>query len=217
MTKLSVYTVKGTKKKQGIVLPKEYGEKANLDLLAQAVRVYENRFHAQNAKTKRRGEVEASTRKIYAQKGTGRARHGALSAPIFVGGGKAHGPDGRSRTLKLPKKMAQKALLVALSIKAENGKLIVVEGLDSLNKTKDAAKLLGKILKSIKKRKSRNIVVALCKDNLKNSIYLRNIEGVTVELFSDLNAYKVYKAGVLVVDKNIFEKSKSKASRSGKK
>lgn len=208
MAKLNVYTVKGTKKKTGINMPKEYVEKENLKLLAQAVRVYESRVHAQNARTKRRGEVSASTRKIYAQKGTGRARHGALSAPLFVGGGKAHGPDGRSKTLKLPNKMAKKAFSVALSIKSKNGRLLVIEGIDSLKKTKDAAILISKLLKSAKISKATNITVAISSKNSKTSICFRNIKNVTVELFSNLNAYKAFNAAILIVDKDALSEIK---------
>jgi len=78
-------------------------------------------------KTKSRGEIRCSTRKIYRQKGTGRARHGARSAPIFVGGGVAHGPRPRDYSLKMPRKMRQAALRSALTAKAQDGDLVVVD------------------------------------------------------------------------------------------
>lgn len=208
MIKLNVYTTKGTKKQTGMNLPRDDDEKENLNLLAQAVRVYENRVHAQNAKTKTRGEVQASKRKIYAQKGTGRARHGALSAPIFVGGGRAHGPDGRSRSLRLPKKMAQKAFSIALLLKAKNNSLFVIEDLNSLKKTKDAAELINKLLESVKKDQANNIVVALSRANIKTMTYFRNIKRVTVERFCDLNAYKVFRSTILIADKDAFSEQK---------
>ncbi|MBN1168717.1 50S ribosomal protein L4 [Candidatus Woesebacteria bacterium] len=210
MTKLSVYTVKGTKIKEGINLPEKYIEQKNIFLLAQAIRVYENRLHAKNARTKRRGEVKASTRKIYAQKGTGQARHGALSAPIFVGGGKAHGPDGKSRSLQLSKKMSQKALAVSLSLKVKDDLLLVVDGLESLKKTKEAADLLKKLLKTINKNKCENVCIAVSDANKKVSMYLINIKGLKVERFSDLNAYKVFQADVLIVDKQAFSEKQNK-------
>lgn len=216
MTKLDVYSEKGTKKKTGMNLPKEFEEKENLKLLAQAVRVYENRIHAGPPKTKTRGEIKASTRKIYAQKGTGRARHGAISAPIFVGGSKAHGPDGRKRTLRLPKKMGRKALSVALSIKAKEGKLLVVDGVSSLKKTKDAAKLISKLITSIKGSKKAKITFALSIDNKSTSMYLRNIRNLKIEIFSDLNAYKVYKAGILIIDKDALGKKNIKTKKKSK-
>jgi large subunit ribosomal protein L4 len=79
--------------------------------------------------TKSRGEVRLTKAKWYRQKGTGRARHGARSAPIFVGGGVAHGPKPRSYEKKMPRKMRQQALRSALSALAADGQIIVVETL----------------------------------------------------------------------------------------
>ena len=79
-----------------------------------------------NHKTKMRGEIAATTKKMYAQKGTGRARHGAKSAPQFRGGGKAFGPVVRSHAHDLPKKVRALALKLALSGKAKGDKLIVI-------------------------------------------------------------------------------------------
>lgn len=91
--------------------------KVSDSLLAQAVYVYQSNSHQDTSKVKTRGEIRASKRKIYKQKGTGRARHGALSAPIFVGGGIAHGPTGiRPNRKKLNLKMKRKALVGALSL-----------------------------------------------------------------------------------------------------
>src|SRR5919109_1415006 len=78
-------------------------------------------------KTKGRSEVTATAKKMYAQKGTGRARHGNEAAPQFRGGGKAFGPVVRSHALSLPKKVRKLALRTALSAKAAEGKLIVLE------------------------------------------------------------------------------------------
>ena len=87
---------------ESITLPKEiFDAKINNPLMAQAVRVYLANQRRGTLKTKSRGEVAISTRKIYRQKGTGRARHGAASAPIFVGGGIAFGPKPRDFSLKL--------------------------------------------------------------------------------------------------------------------
>src|SRR3990167_4620035 len=97
MPKADTYSSKGTKQ-EGVNLPKAlFGEKQNDKLLAQAIHVYRDRQHLGNSKVKTRGEVTATTRKWYRQKGTGRARHGAVSAPLFVGGGVAHGPKGINR------------------------------------------------------------------------------------------------------------------------
>ncbi|GAB4443835.1 MAG: 50S ribosomal protein L4 [Anaerolineae bacterium] len=80
-------------------------------------------------KTKTRGEVSRTTAKWYRQKGTGRARHGSRKAPIFVGGGKAHGPVPRDYSQKMPRKMRRLALRSALSAKAAAEQLIVLDKL----------------------------------------------------------------------------------------
>jgi len=103
--------------------PKEiFAVKASDKLLSQYVYVYLNNLKKGRHKTKTRGEVAGSTRKIYRQKGTGRARHGDIKAPIFVGGGVAFGPTGQYRRLKLTKKMRRKALFYALSLKLKEKK-----------------------------------------------------------------------------------------------
>jgi large subunit ribosomal protein L4 len=80
-------------------------------------------------KTKSRGEINRTKAKWYRQKGTGRARHGARSAPIFVGGGVAHGPRPRDYSKKMPRKMRRQALRSALSALAADGQLVVVDQL----------------------------------------------------------------------------------------
>lgn len=80
-------------------------------------------------KTKSRGEVSRSKSKWYRQKGTGRARHGSRNAPIFVGGGVAHGPNPRSYRKKMPRKMRRAALRSALSVKALEGQVILLDEL----------------------------------------------------------------------------------------
>src|SRR5579885_383385 len=114
-----------------------FGEKVNKQLLAQAVRVYLANKRQGTVSTKTRGEVDGSTRKIYRQKGTGRARHGSVRAPIFVHGGVVHGPKPRDYSLNLPKKMRRKALFSALSAKLQDGQIKVVAGFEKLEpKTK---------------------------------------------------------------------------------
>jgi len=103
--------------------------KVNVGLMHQAhVRQLANARQGTH-KTKSRGEVRLSTRKIYRQKGTGRARHGDRKAPTFVGGGVAHGPKPRDYSLKMPRKMRQAALRSALTVKAQEQSLVFVDEL----------------------------------------------------------------------------------------
>lgn len=98
-------------------------------------------------KTKGRSEVRYSTAKIYRQKGTGRARHGSRRAPIFVGGGIAHGPKPRSYRKKMPRQMRRAALRSALSAKAEAGDIVVVDEITmDRPKTKEIAALLRELV-----------------------------------------------------------------------
>ena len=154
--------IKNTPKKSGHVIPlfslagmaagemalpvEIFAVTASDRLLAQYVRVYlANQRQATNT-VKTRGEVTGSTRKIYKQKGTGRARHGAKSAPIFVGGGKAHGPRLHSFKLKLNKKQRQKALYSSLSLALKRQDIMAVDGAGKIDgKTKQLVGLLGKL------------------------------------------------------------------------
>jgi large subunit ribosomal protein L4 len=111
-----------------VSLPEEvFGAKINKRLIAQAVRIYLANQREGSASTKSRGEVQGSTRKIYRQKGTGRARHGGVRAPIFVHGGIAHGPKPRDFSLKMPQKMKRAALFATLSLKAQTNAVRVIE------------------------------------------------------------------------------------------
>jgi large subunit ribosomal protein L4 len=212
MNKLNVYTAKGVKKSP-VSFPKAFQEKENPVLLAQAIRVYEWRKHPGLSKVKTRGEIVASTRKIYRQKGTGRARHGAKSAPIFVGGGKAHGPRGVKRKLAFPRKMRQKALKIALTMKAKDKAMIVIEEIASLKKTKEAQQLLNKIVAAEKDvGKKTNFTFALADKNLSAERALRNLERAQVIPFRNLNVYNVFFSGVLAIDKDVFGEGKSLSS-----
>jgi large subunit ribosomal protein L4 len=125
--------------------PAVFGQPLRSDLLHQVVRwqLAKRRQGTHNAKT--RGEVKATTRKMYKQKGTGRARHGAATAPQFRGGGKAFGPHPRDHAESLPKKVRRLGLKVALSSKLAEGKLVVLDraALDE-PKTKQLASRLGR-------------------------------------------------------------------------
>jgi large subunit ribosomal protein L4 len=117
------------KQVEEVELPKEIFEvEVNVGLMHQAyVRQMANARQA-NAHTKTRSEVNLTKAKWYRQKGTGRARHGARSAPIFVGGGRAHGPrNERNYKKDMPKKMRRKALCCALSALARDEQLVIVK------------------------------------------------------------------------------------------
>jgi len=210
MNKIEVYTIDANKKGD-ILTPSDFKEKLNLRLLSQAIRVYQDRMHPGLNKTKTRGEVRISTRKIYRQKGTGFARHGAKSAPIFVGGGIAHGPTGIKRILTLSSKMRKKSLAIALASKLESGDIIAVDSLKSFKKTKEVAKFIDKISKKLKK--VNRITTFVVDQNPKDYFFLKNIKNATIKSFKDLNAYDVYYGGLILFDKGIFEKGEKLAQK----
>lgn len=97
-------------------------------------------------KAKTRSEVNRSTAKIYRQKGTGRARHGSRKAPVFVGGGKAHGPLPRKYTKQMPRKMRRAALCSALSVKAGQGDIVL---LDQISMDEPKTKVVASLMKTL--------------------------------------------------------------------
>jgi large subunit ribosomal protein L4 len=189
---VSVYGLDG-KSVGKISLPAEvFGQKINKKLLAQAVRVYQANKRQGNASTKTRGEVDGSSKKIYRQKGTGRARHGTLRAPIFVKGGIVHGPKPRDFSLDFPKKMRRLALFSALSSKLADEGLRVIGGFEKIEpKTKNFVAVLNK--SSLMSGKRRILVVAPDSfESLKRG--LRNVEGVRSVSVQRLNALDVLKS-----------------------
>jgi large subunit ribosomal protein L4 len=107
--------------------PGVFGQAVRSDVLHQVVRWQLAKRRQGTHKAKTRSEVKATTRKMYKQKGTGRARHGAASVPQFRGGGKAFGPAPRDHAIDLPKKVRKLGLKIALSSKLADGKLVVLD------------------------------------------------------------------------------------------
>ncbi len=131
-----------------VELPADIFEaKINRDLMHQSlVRQLANKRLGTH-KAKGRSEVNRSTKKIYRQKGTGNARHGSRRAPIFVGGGVAHGPLPRSYEKKMPRKMRRAALRSALSVKAGNGDIVVLDEISmDVPKTKEMVAVMNRLV-----------------------------------------------------------------------
>jgi len=199
---VDVYSISG-KVVSKLSLPKEiFGVRVNERLIAQAVRVYLANQRKGTASTKTRGEVRGSTRKIWRQKGTGRARHGSRKAPIFVGGGIAFGPKPRDYSLKLPKKMKKAALFSALSLKKNNGEIKVLSGIEKIKpKTKNMGLLIKKLGFNDKKR-SLLLVTPDKQNSGFENVYraARNIEGLKILKADLLNTYDVLdNKGVLLM------------------
>ena len=141
------------------------------------------------AKTKQRNEIRGSTAKIYAQKGTGNARHGSKKAPIFVGGGVAHGPKGNVyKVRKINKKEKKSSLISAISQKTKNKNLIIFEDVkDKINKTKQFNIFL-------KKNKINNALIVVDLKTKKNiELSARNIANIKLTDPYYLSTYDILK------------------------
>ncbi|MFZ5845132.1 MAG: 50S ribosomal protein L4 [Patescibacteria group bacterium] len=170
-----------------VTLPRDiFAAKINKKLLAQAVRVYLANQRKGQASTKTRGEVEGSTRKIYRQKGTGRARHGAIRAPIFVGGGIVFGPQPRDFNLRLPKKMKRQAVVSAIAAQYQDGKIAIIDGWDKLPpKTKAFAAALDRA------RAPTNTLLVLPQGNEIIKRGVANLPDVAIVSAANLNTYEI--------------------------
>ncbi len=204
MLKIDAYSAKGTKLATGVTLPKEWEEAMNSALLSQAIRVYTDRAHFGLHRAQTRSDVNRTTKKVYKQKGTGGARHGARSAPIFVGGGVAHGPTGKATVLTLPTVMKRKATGIAMTEAVKNKKVIACEM--DFKKTNDTNKFIEKVMG----KKNPKVLFVTKKENLKIHRNIRNIKNAKAISFMDLNAYEIFFGGNIVIDKSIFAKEKTK-------
>ncbi len=203
--KIQKFTSKGVKVGE-VLLPKEIGMEVNLPLLAQAVYVYENRAHVGLRKTKTRAEINRTTKKVYRQKGTGGARHGSRRANLFVGGGVALGPRPVKRELNLSNAIKAKAKSMAFSFKAGEKELIFVSGISKIIKTKEAGELLKALKKEVGGKKFTFVLSEKAKDVSK---FLKNLDNTSYVFYKDVNAYDIYKGGIVILDENVFISEKS--------
>jgi len=196
--KANLFSLEG-KKIGEVSLPKEIFASFSQPLLvAQAVRVFLANQRQAGAKVKRRGEVRGSGKKIWRQKGTGRARHGDRYAPIFVGGGVAHGPSGQENWhLKMPKKMKRKAFFTVLSDRSRKKKIAVIADLEKIDpKTKSAAALLSKLSRFLPGIKKPLVVTDEKGENIKRAF--RNLPGVKIVRFDNLHTFAVLATDAVV-------------------
>ncbi len=161
-----------------------FGAEVNEALLYEAVRYYQAGERAGTHKTKVRREVAGSGKKLWKQKGTGRARVGSIRSPIWRHGGTSHGPQPRDYSYKLPHKMVVGALRSALSAKVRDGELKVVQAFDFADHKTQAAK------GALARLEARRTVLVVDNGENKNlALGLRNLQGVTLMPTRDVNAY----------------------------
>ena len=187
--KLKVINIDGKKISDIEVSDKVFSLNPNMQMIKDLIDWQLNHFKPRTAKTKQRGEIKGSTAKIYAQKGTGGARHSSRKAPIFVGGGVDHGPKGAVYKIKkINKKIRKLGLLHLLSQKNKINSLFVIE--DFKNEIKKT-KLFNNFLK---KNNLRNSMIITDKDSKSKIIKsARNIPNIKIIDQEGANAYDIIK------------------------
>ncbi len=172
------------------VLDKIFSAKINKKLVNTVLYKTNANYKGRHAKTKQQNEVSGPTSKIYAQKGTGNARHASRKAPIFVGGGVAHGPKGQLayKKRKLNKSEKKQSIASLISDKIKNDNLVVFSDSDlKIKKTKEMSLIL-------KKFQISNSIIILdknSKDNVEKSI--RNIPNIKVTDINHFSAFDIVK------------------------
>tara|TARA_Y100000590_G_scaffold178958_1_gene204113 strand:+ start:267 stop:890 length:624 start_codon:yes stop_codon:yes gene_type:complete len=192
--KINKYNIDG-KKNPIEVLDKLISAKINKHLVSNVLYKSYSNYKGRNAKTKQKNEIIGSTAKIYAQKGTGNARHASRKAPIFVGGGVAHGPKGKSNYKKRKLNKTEKKMSIASLISEKNlsNRLIVFSDFTSqIKKTKEMNNIL-------KKFEATNSLILLDK-NSREKVYksLRNIPNVKITDINHFNTFDIIKYKKLV-------------------
>lgn len=200
---VTLYNLNGEVKKEKISVPDEiFTIPWNDDLIYQVVYVYKANQRKGRAHTKTRAEVRGGGRKPWPQKHTGRARHGSIRSPIWVGGGVSHGPrKEKIYKRKINKKMRKKATLMVLSRKLRDNQLFFINGIGlSQPKTKQAFNLLKKIsqvLASHDKKPNFLIITKKVTPVLKRSF--KNIKKVKITNTASLNALRLLEYKYLIL------------------
>jgi large subunit ribosomal protein L4 len=201
---LSAVTIKGSKGSVVAVSDALFGAKMNRDLVWQVATSQMSNRRQVVAHTKTRSEVRGGGKKPWRQKGTGRARHGSIRSPIWVGGGVAHGPTKDVNFKKtITKVQSRKALAAVLSSRATDNRLVVVKDFAvPTGKTKDAAALLAAVTKNIEGfRPADRVLVVLpgVADDVPTRRAMANIPTVMTIRAQDLNTLDVLAFGYLVI------------------
>jgi large subunit ribosomal protein L4 len=201
--KAKLYQQDGTVKGE-VELPEAvFGVEVNEPLLHQVIVQLQANQRQGTSKTKTRAEVSGGGRKPWKQKGTGRARAGSNTSPIWVRGGKAHGPSPRDYYTTIPKKMKKLALVSALSSRAQSENVLVV---DSILCEQPKTKIVASLVSALSLNGKRNLLVV---DKESSNIYLsgRNIPDLEIKPISEVNAYDIIaNENIIFGDEKLIEK-----------
>jgi len=199
--KTKVYNILGKEVKTIDLDDSVFAREVSMGSIYEAIKVeLANRRQGTHSTLTRR-EVDATTKKPYAQKGTGRARQGRIKAPHYVGGGIVFGPKPRDYSYVIPKKVKRLALKSILSLKVSSGAFKVIEDFSiSSGKTKDMAKILETVSGS-----GRTVMVASANDELLKRAG-RNLPNLTLLTWNQLNAHDLfYSHNLLIMEKAAME------------
>src|SRR5574344_1553745 len=193
---INVLNIKGEETGRKITLNESiFGIEPNDHVLYLDVKQYLANQRQGTAKSKERSEISGSTRKLGRQKGGGGARRGDINSPVLVGGARVFGPKPRDYSFKLNKKLKTLARKSALSYKAKDNAVVVVEDFDfEAPKTKTFIEMINNLKVSDKK-----ILLVLSSSNKNVYLSARNLKEASVQTVSGLNTYRVLNAKVLVL------------------
>lgn len=203
--KINILDKNGNKTEEITLSKGVFGNEVNKDLILQYLHVYLTNQRQGTSSTKTRGDVSGGGKKPWAQKGTGRARHGSRRSPLWVHGGIAHGPKPKEWSLSLPKKMKRKAMLSALSLIASDSKIMVI---DDIKLKKPSTKEVENILKNLK-LDNKTLIILNSNDRVLRKSF-ENIKTVNTSLVNTLNIYELLNANKVLFLKDALEKIEEK-------
>ncbi|MBP3786012.1 MAG: 50S ribosomal protein L4 [Bacteroidaceae bacterium] len=193
---LSVLNIKGQETGRKVTLNESvFGIEPNDHVIYLDVKQYLANQRQGTAKSKERSEISGSTRKLGRQKGGGGARRGDINSPLLVGGARVFGPQPRDYSFKLNKKVKALARRSALSYKAQQNAIVVVEDFEmETPKTKSFIEIVKNL-----QLEGKKLLMVLPGSNKNVYLSARNLQGTQVAIASDVNTYGILNAGVLVV------------------
>jgi large subunit ribosomal protein L4 len=212
MPKVDVLDLNNSKVGEVELADAVFGAEVNEALLYEAVRHYLAGERGGNAKTKTRHEVAGSGKKLWKQKGTGRARTGSVRSPLWRHGGTVHGPVVRDYSYKLPRKMQLGALRSALSAKLQDGGLKIVSAFQlSSAKTKDMAATLKKL------DATKKVLLVETAENRNLELSARNLPGVEVVRSNEVHPYHLLGASRILLTQAAASKLSESLAKSAPK
>jgi large subunit ribosomal protein L4 len=196
---IDVLNIKGQKTGRTVELPEEvFGAEPNDHVIYLAVKQYMGAQRQGTHKVKTRAEVQGASRKLHKQKGTGGARKGNIRNPLYKGGGTIFGPKPHSYDFKLNRKVKDLAKISALSYKAKENAILVVE---DINLDTPKTKQLIEVFNALNVANKKAILVL---PEYNDNVYLstRNVPNIDATLLADINTYEIVNADVLVFTEN---------------